>query len=181
VYDRSRRLVSIADGIDPTESLSGVLYDDRARLTALARGSTPLAWSYDALGNLTSKEGRALAYQHPAKPHALFFAADPTRYRYDAAGNLVHREGTDLGHDARGRVVSVSGDPERHYGYGPAGARIREERGARISHFLGPDLEIRSVRARDGSVRHGGRLVKTIRAADLPIARVARPLAASGQ
>ncbi len=175
-YDRTRRITSIVDGVDPAETLSAILYDDRSRLVSLARGTLPLAWTYDALGNLTSKEGRALAYQHPAKPHALWAAADPGRYQYDANGNLVLREGTALGYDARGRLTLVSGEPERRYGYAPAGGRVREERGARISHFLGPDLEIRSVRARDGSIRHGVRLVKTIRVDGMVIARVARAL-----
>ncbi len=175
-YERTGRVTSIVDGLDPSETLSAIAYDDRGRLTAATRGSTPLAWTHDAIGNLTSKEGRALSYQHPAKPHALWTSADPARYAYDASGNLIAREGTELEYDAHGRVARVSGPLDRRYGYGPAGARVREERGARISHFLGPDLEIRSVRAQNGLVRHGERLVKTIRVDGLPIARVSRAL-----
>jgi YD repeat-containing protein len=175
-YERTARITAIADALDPGESLSAITYDDRGRLTAATRGATQLAWTYDAIGNLTSKEGRSLPYQHPYKPHALWTASDPGRYAYDAIGNLVLREGTLLEYDGRGRLARATGSLDRRYGYGPAGGRVREERGARISHFLGPDLEIRSVRAPDGSIRHGERLQKTIRVDGVPIARVSRPL-----
>jgi YD repeat-containing protein len=175
-YDGTRRVTSIVDGLDPSETLSGVRYDDRGRLTALTRGASALAWTYDAIGNLTSKEGRQLRYEHPSKPHALFLGGDPSRYRYDASGNLLAREGTELEYDARGRLVRVGGPLDRRYGYGASGGRVREERGARISHYLGADLEIRSVRMPDGSVRHGERLLKTIRVDGLAVARVARSL-----
>jgi YD repeat-containing protein len=175
-YDLTRRLTSIIDGLDPAESLSAIVYDDRGRLSALDRGGTPLAWSHDAIGNLTGVEGRPLGYEHPAKPHALFESAEPARYQYDASGNLTVREGTVFEYDARGRLVHATGPLDRRYGHGPSGARIREERGARVSHYLGPDLEIRSVREPDGSLRPAARLVKTIRIDGLAIAQVARPL-----
>jgi RHS repeat-associated protein len=171
-YDRTGRVTSLVDRLDAAESLDAIAYDALGRTSAVVRGGSPVHYGYDALGNLTSKEGRSLRYEHPSKPHALFDASRPDRFAYDENGNLTLRDGVRLEYDARGRLVHVEGNERVSFGYDHTGERVRSERGAAVTHFLGPDCEIRSLRETDGRLRPGSRLVKTIRIDGTLAARV---------
>jgi RHS repeat-associated protein len=173
-YDLAGRLASIADAVDPAESLSVIAYDELGRLTRVVRSGVSLDYGYDGLGNLTAKEGRALPYEHPTKPHAPFDASDPNRFGYDASGNMTLREGRAHVYDARSRLVGVAGALDLSFRYDHAGERVRAVHGAAISDFLGPDYEIVSVANPGGEIERARRFVKTIRVAGMIVARVSR-------
>ena len=73
-------------------------------------GSNGHVYEYDALGNMTRREGPA-----PGGPSAFEFNAEHNRleagaghhYRYDAAGFTIERDGVPLGWQANGRIASI--------------------------------------------------------------------------
>lgn len=161
-YDKTVRLTSISDVQDPGESLSSIQYDQVGRLESAVRGgSESLAYGYDVIGNLTSKEGVALTYNDASRPHALSQGPGGS-YTYDPNGNMTLRSGETLTYDARNRLVSITGPLETQIGYDYADRRIRVVHGADVSTFASRDYEI----------RNGVRFVKTLRLDGLIVARV---------
>jgi YD repeat-containing protein len=140
---------AIEDLLAPEEGTLAATYDGVGRLRSADRAGATLAYAYDALGNLVSKEGTAIPFAHPTKPHAPYDAADPTRFVHDANGNLVEHAGRRLGYDARNRLVTASGLEPAAFAYDHSGERIRVEHCAAISDPH-PDYEIQSVRLPDG-------------------------------
>ncbi len=92
----------------------------------------------------------------------------------DPSGNLTGRGNRTLAYDARGRLKSVSGAIPTQFAYDQNGQRVKLERGAQISHFLGRDIEIQSVRNPSGQIQWARRVVKTIRAGGIVVARSAK-------
>ncbi len=171
-YDRSPRVRAIEDLLAPEEGILAATYDGVGRLRSAVRAGVVLAYAYDALGNLVSKEGTAIPFAHPTKPHAPYDAADPARFVHDANGSLIEHAGRRFAYDARNRLVTATGLEPVAFAYDHGGERIHVEHGAAISDYLTPDYEIQSVRLPDGRVRHGVRFEKTIRAGALLVARV---------
>jgi RHS repeat-associated protein len=162
-YDLTGKLNTLIDGIDPSESLTNVLYDGVGRLDSLSRGgSESLDYDYDTLGNLISKDALSLPYEHPSKPHAVYDPADPARWDYDENGNMIRRNAEVLHYDARNRLVAITGSLPTSFGYDFTGERVRAAHGADTSHFTSRDYEI----------RNGVRFIKTIRIGELVVAQV---------
>ncbi len=163
--DKTGRLQSIADAVEPNESIALLRYDDLGRLTQVDRpGETPAHFAYDPLGNLRSKAGVSIPYQHPRFAHAPYDASDPARFTYDERGNMTGYEGQAMEYDARGRATSISGDLTTHIDYNHVDLRVRMRQGADESLFMGGDLEIMNQK----------RFIKTLWAEGQPVARVAR-------
>ena len=170
-YDASGLLGSVTDHLAASETLSNLSYDGLGRLVTASRGGAQvLSNAYDAIGNLTDKEGTAIPFLNAAKPHAPATNVDPAQslYQYDGAGNLTVREGRSLGYDALNRLTSVSGALPISFGYDDSTERVTKQVGSDRSVFLGPDVEI----------MNRVRLVKTIRANGEIVARVETLLAA---
>jgi RHS repeat-associated protein len=171
-WDTAGRVIAISDAVLASESLANVRYDGLSRILEATRNGQTLRFDYDALGNLIRHEGSTQPFEHASKPHALHDAALPLRFQYDASGNLVVRDGAALVYDALGRLVEhrAPGALPSYYAYDRTGERVRAARGADVSHFLGPDYEI----------KNGRRFVKTIRAEGMVVAQVSGPLPSQG-
>ncbi len=172
-YDLAARITSVTDVPTPSETLSNVQYDGISRLKQLVRNGQTLTYGYDAVGNLTQKDGVTQRFEHLTKPHALYENANPSKFEYDLAGNLTKRDTTTLRYDALGRLQLVSSSSSQlgsFYSYDSSGERVFAQRGADISYFLGPDYEIKN------RVRY----VKTIRAEGMIVAQVSGMLPPQG-
>ena len=164
-YDLSRNVTSIADASTPAESLSSLQYDGLGRLVSAARGdpaSETLSYSYDAIGNLTSKEGIPQSYSHPSKPHVIFDLTDESEFAYDLSGNLVGQNGQVLTYDAVGRLTTVSGSIPTTFKYAAAGDRLLKLRGADTSAYLGSGIEIKNAVRHVKTIRVGGTIVAQV-------------------
>jgi len=83
-------------------------YDALDRLVA-ASGAVAESYSYDQVGDLTTKNGQAYSYPAPgsAHPHAVV-AANGTSYGYDANGSLTKRGTQTIAYDPARRPVRVT-------------------------------------------------------------------------
>jgi YD repeat-containing protein len=79
-------------------------YDFLYRLTS-ASGPYNESYTYDEIGNITSKNG--VAYTYGSQPHAVT-AVGATSYVYDANGNMTTRGGQTLTWDVENRPVSIT-------------------------------------------------------------------------
>jgi YD repeat-containing protein len=112
--------------------LQNFTYDERDRLTrAWVSGGFDESFSYNAIGNLTSKAGVTLS--DPAsgassvRPHAV--TSDGTNsYSYDGNGNLTAGAGRSYGWTAQNRPSSVTGAD---------GARVKKTRGVSTVYQAG--------------------------------------------
>lgn len=94
-------------------------YDNLHRLIELQNDSyQPIRqYEYDAIGNLTSKDGVSFQYgQNGAPPHAVSFSGEGILFQYDQNGSMVSKQPSfgvgvqaqDFVYDAENRLVEVN-------------------------------------------------------------------------
>jgi RHS repeat-associated protein len=107
-YDDVRNITSVTDAVDTAATFT-FGYDELNRLTSAASSAFgSLAYTYDPIGNLKSKEGVTYTYD-PVKVHAVAATSDGRTYAYDANGN-VRADGTrSIDYDDENRPLSVAG------------------------------------------------------------------------
>ncbi len=87
-YDPAGDILTITDGVDPASSQS-FAYDELNRLTHAIGRYGDKSYEYDAIGNITKKDGLSYIYgENGAGPHAVTSLSDGSKYYYDANGNL---------------------------------------------------------------------------------------------
>ncbi|MEZ4352903.1 MAG: toxin TcdB middle/N-terminal domain-containing protein [Myxococcota bacterium] len=154
-YDGNGRLLEVVDGLDASggQSMSAVYaYDGAGRLTTVS-GPQPEAFEYDAIGNMTRLNGRAIGFDRElaggTAPHRAIVVADDGSgawlLGYDANGQRTSKwrvggaEFQSYEWDAFGalRRIAVDGVTKR-LGYDHTGQRVSESRGGRIRRHFGP-------------------------------------------
>ncbi len=115
-YDPIGNITAIADAVTSGNSQT-FQYDDLNRLTYAQGNYGTVSYSYNAIGNIITKEGRTYSYgiTGGAKPHAVTAvtggSSDPTAITYDANGNLLAKtaaqETLTLTYDAENRLVNA--------------------------------------------------------------------------
>ncbi len=106
----------------------------------VASGQSPYTetYAYDAIGNITSKNGQAYTYSQAgyANPHAVT-SIGSTMFTYDNNGNELTK-GTSLTNtwDYNNRLTqSVSGSTTVTYAYDASGQRIKYSKGTTTSYY----------------------------------------------
>ena len=128
-------------------------YDARDRLTGATVRTSPtgvpaaFAYSYDAVGNLTSGPLGAYTYGDPAHVHAATAAGSTHTYSYDANGAVLTRTEGDTtythGYDVQGRQssVAVAGSATSNFIYNGDGALVaRQVAGRTVAHYAAGGL-----------------------------------------
>lgn len=140
---------------------SNFAYDARNRLASWQwqRGDDPpetFDYTYDARGNLLTREGATQQFGSPTHAHAIQSKVEggiAHAYDYDAAGHLLRRVSSDgvsrhYTFDARGRMTCVGSAPGGcdvlRVAYDAFGARVRESR-VDTFHELGPGFRLRTT------------------------------------
>jgi YD repeat-containing protein len=128
-FDAVGNVTGITDQVNTgTQSFQ---YDALNRLSQATGSYGVFSYTYDPLGNMTSKEGAALTYGLPdgTKPHAVTALSNPQlpaadiRLSYDANGNVLEKSvdrgpsaidwaAQQLQYDAENRLVEVKTAPE---------------------------------------------------------------------
>lgn len=111
-FDPVGNVLGITDAVNSgTQTFT---YDALNRLvTATGARYGSLAYAYDQIGNMTSKEGVTMTYGAVnSKPHAVMSTSSGLTLGYDASGNLSTKSGSGLGtqnltYDAESRLVQV--------------------------------------------------------------------------
>ena len=136
-------------------------YDDLQRMTSAARCSgagcapgTPDTFTFDDLGNITSKSDFASVYTYrtgsntggQGGPHAVSSVtkldATIASYGYDANGNMTSGDGRTLAFDQMDRpVVVTQGTTTTEFAYAADGGRYRQ----RVKAGAGSDIGPRTV------------------------------------
>jgi RHS repeat-associated protein len=124
-WDKVGNLTSRQDlALGKTETFS---YDALYRMTqAAVSGATPLAVSYNAIGNITSKSDVGGYSYHPTKKHAVL-SAGANSYSYDANGNANTRNGASLTWTAYNlpKLINQSDGNSSQFQYGPDRQRYK--------------------------------------------------------
>lgn len=139
-FDPVGNVISLTDkrAIQPSQSFS---YDDRDRLISWTLGSATQSYSYDSIGNLTSKAGVSLTYGSTgagtgAGPHQAR-SVGGSAYSYDANGNLTSGGGRSYSWDGFNRPSTVtSGGVTESYTYNADDARVKKVRGGMSTYYL---------------------------------------------
>lgn len=105
-------------------------YDDRDRLIEWLINSTSTAtYSYDALGNLTSKGGVNYTYgTGNGGPHAVRSTSDGSSYQYDANGNMTSGAGRSFNWNVENQptiITNTVSSITENYIYDADGARVK--------------------------------------------------------
>jgi YD repeat-containing protein len=160
-YDAAARVASMSSTTDSRLNLT-FGYDDLGRLLDVAGGQTQ-AFTYDALGNMTSNsQVGSYGYGDAAHRHAVT-AAGASAYAYDAGGNLVSGGGRTLEWDAESRLLAVTRNGQTAtFSYDPDGQRTARTNASGTTRFFGKLLE----QGPDGG------LVKYVYAGPLLVAQV---------
>jgi YD repeat-containing protein len=151
-YDRGKGTLAF-DGLDVIDGpLSGgavVMAWNGALHVDVASGGdwlTEGTYAYDAIGNLTAKNGLNYTYD-PQHVHAVAAAGDNT-YVYDANGNMIQRliNGSTytLVYNAENRLEEVRQDGQTivHYTYDGDGALVKAERPQATTYYVGKIFEV---------------------------------------
>lgn len=102
-------VANISEISDAANSASQTFeYDDLYRLTSATGVGWSRQYSYDSLGNMTSKSdvGQYTYGQHGAGPHAVT-TAGANSYDYDANGNMTSGAGRTMTYDYDNRLTTV--------------------------------------------------------------------------
>jgi len=138
-YTPSGHLASITDNTNPAQpKVQTFQMDGLYRLTRATSPATygTLDYRYDALGNLTFKEGVTFNYGN-GHPHQASSTSSGLTFQYDAGGNLTQIQDTASGvvktyaYDLDGRLSYVkeaqngTTTKESWYTYDPTGGRVK--------------------------------------------------------
>lgn len=129
-YTASGKLAQVEDGATGCGGLDATAtfgYDALARLVRAASARSGEAnYAYDALGNLTAKEGALVTYD-PGRPHRPT-AAGNVSLAHDRNGNRTVKGGSHYHYDAEDRLIEIDGGAVRlEYDY--AGRQVLHHSG----------------------------------------------------
>ncbi|MFL5803006.1 MAG: RHS repeat domain-containing protein, partial [Roseiflexaceae bacterium] len=140
-YDNIGNVTTIVDNTTtpiPNQSYS---YDHRDRLMTWTLGSTTQTYTYNVLGNITSKPGNGV-YTYPAsgpsstRPHTPS-AVNGAAYTYDANGNLTSGGGRTYTWNIDNLPASISQTSgSESYTYDADGERIKKVAGSVTTVYL---------------------------------------------
>jgi RHS repeat-associated protein len=124
-------------------------YDNLNRLKlATVSGQAAQVFTYDAIGNLTSKTGLG-AYTYPPqgagsdKPHAVRNVGSLGAFVYDANGNLKSGAGRSLNWTSFDMPASITkGTENSTFVYGPNYQRVRQNRNSDTSIYYAGAMEV---------------------------------------
>ena len=148
-YDDQSNVRSVVDaaaaGGSQTQSFT---YDGMNRLlTAAATGGSygtypTRSYVYNNAGNITTFEGKTLAYNHTAHKHTVTHVGGVQQYWYDANGNATRRINGDqditLAYDHENRLTSISGSGiSATYVYDGDGKRVKATVGSTNTVYIG--------------------------------------------
>ena len=105
-------------------------YDPLDRLLT-ASGAYSEAFTYNEIGNITSKNG--VSYAYGTKPHAVT-AVGSTSYVYDSNGNMTTRGTQTLTWDVENKPLTVTGG--NSYYYDGDGNRVKEIDGSTTTIYI---------------------------------------------
>jgi RHS repeat-associated protein len=126
-----------------TQETEDFVYDYLDRLTSVS-GAYSESFSYDTLGNITSKTtgGTTRNYTYgSSKPHAVTSISNPTTsYSYDDNGNML--VGTARTWDVENRLTSITKDSiTTNYVYDGYGSRVKKTVGGVATIYVNPYYE----------------------------------------
>jgi RHS repeat-associated protein len=132
-YRPGGHLESIVDAVGTSSETFGL--DDMYRLTSATAPQSygSVSFAYDAIGNMTSKEGVTFQYPDPSHPHRAMATSGGLSLEYDASGNIETVMDGDGGgrvftYDLDGRIASVTDNVtgrQVYYTYDPSGDRVK--------------------------------------------------------
>jgi len=153
----------VTDNRNPSSGLSNqasYTYDFLGRLTGASGPNfqhpptdCPTDFCYDALGNMTTKDGQALCYENAAKPHQVTKVCTGTcsgscsSVTHDANGNRGSKGGGTQNYyydpDDHLDTVAVSGQPV-DFVYDYTGQRVAKvvNNGASVTRYFSPGVEV---------------------------------------
>jgi YD repeat-containing protein len=139
-FDDVGNVLSLTDkrGAQPLQSY---VYDARDRLTSWTLGGTTQSYTYDLIGNLTSKAGISQTYGSTGLgsgtgPHQARSVGGAT-YSYDATGNLISGGGRNIAWNTDNLPYTVtSGGVPEGYLYNADSARVKKVRGSVSTYYL---------------------------------------------
>jgi RHS repeat-associated protein len=149
LYDRFLNLALQTKNITRLQREERFTYDELQRLTSAGRctgagcmpgtGETD-SYTYDDLGNLTSKSDYATSYLYGSSTRAIGLAGPhavnqvsktvggTATFTYDANGNMLTGDGRQIGFDLTDRPVRVvMAGTTTDFAYGPSGGRYRQK------------------------------------------------------
>lgn len=107
-YDPARLIERITDAIDPALTFD-YGYDALNRLTSsLSARFGAHSYSYDAIGNILTKEGVSYTAYDPIRVHAVKATSDGRAYSYDANGNMISDGVRVIQYDFENRPSSIT-------------------------------------------------------------------------
>jgi RHS repeat-associated protein len=149
-FDGVGNVTQITDRVRSATQTFG--YDDLSRLASASGSYGNVTYQYDAIGNLTQKEGVAMSYgvAGGAKPHAVTSLSSGIDLAYDATGNLLTKVDRATGttqaahtYDAEGRLASVTaGGSTTSFTYDGDGGRVKLTNAQGTAKFLGQLYEV---------------------------------------
>ena len=160
VFDNVGNVKHIVDNIDSTNTQS-FLYDSLDRLLFAFRNSSLLTYTYDSIGNFTSKRGITYAYDSP-RPHAVTSTSDGKIYVYDDNGNMTSGDGRSITYNCDNKPSSITkGGNTAIFFYDGSGSRVKKQTVSSTTVYIGKLYE-----------ETGGNITKYIFAGDTRIASI---------
>src|SRR3989304_7825238 len=141
-YDNAGNILGITDSIDSSRTQT-FTYDHLNRLAqAQSTSYGTLAYTYNQIGNITSKEG--INYTYPAsgsgsvRPHAVTATSNGKTYIYDANGNMTGDTQRTIAYnyDNMPKSITYAGVTTTLV-YDGQGSRIKKTAGATTTVYIG--------------------------------------------
>jgi RHS repeat-associated protein len=150
-YDNNGNVTSLTDTINAGQKQC-FQYDYLNRLmaafsgnagctaySAVGTGAYNMSYGYDAIGNMTTKDGTPMTYGDAAHKHAVTAAFGNT-YSYDGNGNQTSRTigGTvsTFTYDYENRLTAISGGATASFVYDADGNRVKSTVGSVITVYI---------------------------------------------
>jgi RHS repeat-associated protein len=118
-------------------------YDALNRLEKVTANGVTHYYRYDAIGNLTYKDGLSL-YYHTQRAHALSSTSDGRSYRYDANGNMLSDGRMQISYNPANKPVSITANKETTtFAYAADGHRYKKgfNNGFGTTYYVGKLFE----------------------------------------
>src|SRR5258706_905371 len=145
-YDAVGNISSITDALTTETQAFGYDALDRLISANVTNGPAPYTETYGynpTTGNLETKGSLTLDYNNAAHVHAV---TNGNSYLYDANGNQITRTiGTNtynLGYDAEGRLVTVSGGATANFTYDGDGQMVKAVKNDVTMLYVGAHYEV---------------------------------------
>ena len=139
-YDNVGSVKGITDYLPNGTRNQGFLYDELNRLTSAQGGYGTLSYSYDHIGNMLTKDGVTLAYNHATKPHAVTSTTSGRSYLYDDNGNMTSDGVRTIVYNYDNMPTSINGSAVSLV-YDGVGARAKKITSSGTKIYLGKFYE----------------------------------------